>query len=378
MQTLAGLGGVFDPSKDKKPDRTMVGIVAALATLAFMSLVVFIILIWQLGIIGTFVGGFMAFLPAPFYLAVLLWIDRFDPEPAWAIAGAFAWGALFALIVSFVINSLFGVVASSLIGQQGESLTAIVSAPVIEEGTKGLGLIVLLLFVRREFDGVVDGVFYAGIIALGFATVENVLYYGRDYNAGGFSVALVTGFTRGVLSPFSHALFTSMTGIGCGISRETHDRTVRFAAPFIGYVAATIMHGFWNAIASAVGGAAYYVAYALVWVPLFVIFLGAVFYMARREQSIIRKQLAPEVAAGLLTEADVQLAASLLDRVRWMAAVSSDWRKFNARRHFLRAVTKLAFCYWHISRASGAGSQTMSLPQIPKYQREVRSFKEQC
>ena len=41
---------------------------------------------------GALMGTLVAFLPAPFYLALWLWLDRYDPEPAWALAGAWLWG----------------------------------------------------------------------------------------------------------------------------------------------------------------------------------------------------------------------------------------------------------------------------------------------
>ncbi len=50
-------------------------------------------------------------------------------------------------------------------------------------------------------------IFYAGVIALGFATLENVLYYGGTYIQSGFSGMLRNVFDRGLLARFSHALF---------------------------------------------------------------------------------------------------------------------------------------------------------------------------
>src|SRR5205809_319359 len=80
-----------------------------------------------------------------------------------------------------------------------------------------------LLFRRREFDGVVDGIVLAGLSGLGFAFTENVLYFGRAFLAGqeqslttGFFAVGFTFVLRGVLSPFAHPLFTAMTGIGLG------------------------------------------------------------------------------------------------------------------------------------------------------------------
>ena len=42
-------------------------------------------------------------------------------------------------------------------------------------------LVGLLIFRRREFDGIVDGIVYAGLVAAGFAFTENILYFGRAF-----------------------------------------------------------------------------------------------------------------------------------------------------------------------------------------------------
>jgi protease PrsW len=248
-QTITNIGYYNPIKKDKESHH--VGLWIGLGIAAFVGLIVAVVMIASLGFVGALVGALMAFTPAPCYLLVYWWIDRYDPEPVWAIAGAFGWGALFALLVSFVVNTAFGTVAAALIGGPGgDTLAAIVSAPLIEEGTKGLGVVMILVFLRKEFDGVLDGIVYAGVIALGFATGENVLYYGRSFNEDGFNGLLLTAFLRGVLSPFAHSFFTSMTGIGCGISRETHNKALRILMPIIGYFCAVFLHSMWNTVAS--------------------------------------------------------------------------------------------------------------------------------
>ena len=89
---------------------------------------------------------------------------------------------------------------------------------------KGLAVLGVFYFLRREFDGVVDGVIYATFAALGFAAVENVVYYSNAMRADAGGEALAATFLlRGVLAPWGHPLYTSMTGIGFGIARETRN-----------------------------------------------------------------------------------------------------------------------------------------------------------
>lgn len=374
--TINGIVFYNPQKKEEQKPSSYVALALGLAAAGVLGLILTIIMFSQMGFKGTIVGGIMAFLPAPFYLLLFLWIDRYDPEPWWALAGAFGWGALFALLVSFVVNTFFGSVAAALIGGPGgDVLAAIVSAPLIEEGTKGLGVLVFLIFLRKEFDGVTDGLVYAGVIALGFATGENVLYYGRSFVKDGVSGLLVIGFMRGILSPFAHSLFTSMTGIGCGISRETHNQTLKIVMPVVGYAAAVFLHAMWNGIAQA-AGSMFLVAYFLIWVPLFAIFIGVIFYSARRERRIVKEMLAFEVSNGTINAEELELIGSLIARARWVVSSMKDKERLQARRRYLRAVTKLGFCYWHVSRANAANSGTISLPQIPIFKAEIAALKE--
>lgn len=370
-KTAANLS-FYDPEREKDPAPS--GIRFGLFIGAFMGLVVMTILVLTIGLKGTIVGTIMAFLPAPFYMLLFIWLDRYDPEPPWALIAAFAWGGLFSIFISFILNSLFGNFAAAFAGEPaGLTLSAIVSAPLVEEGSKGLGILLILLFLRREFDGILDGIVYAGIIALGFATIENVLYYGLTFEHTGGSGLLLILFLRGVLSPFAHSLFTSMTGIGCGIARETHNKTLRFLAPVIGYVGAVMLHSLWNALASFTGNKFFFVYFG-VWVPLFLVFLTVTFVVGRRERLILREMLVPEVATGLLLPQQMEILTSSLRRVSWLIASLSNWKQLMARRHFLRAASKLGFCYWHASRAAAANQETISLAQIPKFRKEIAAL----
>src|SRR2546423_12521981 len=224
----------------------------------------------------------------------LIAMDRYDPEPVWLLALLFGWGALVAVIVSFVVNTVFGIVM--YVGTHSEGLAdllgAVISAPIIEEGTKGLGVLAALLFFRKYFDDILDGIIFAGVIALGFATVENVLYYGRQINDFVMSQPglereqalkglIVIFILRGIMSPFAHVTFTSMTGIGCGIARESHNKAIRVVAPILGYFGAVTLHAIWNGMAVIGGGKGFFYGDFLGEIPLFLIFVRFSPYIMR-------------------------------------------------------------------------------------------------
>ncbi len=177
-------------------------------------------------------GILLGLVPLAVVLPVLTWLDRLEPEPLRSRLHAVLWGASVAGFVSGVVNSgvayLFG-----------ESWAAVVSAPLIEEVTKGLG--VLMAVRRREIDGVMDGIVYAGWVALGFAVVEDFLYLTTAAETG----ALVEVFVvRAILTPFAHPLFTAWIGLAVGLAVARQQPLGRNCAWGFGLAAAS--HAAWN------------------------------------------------------------------------------------------------------------------------------------
>lgn len=62
--------------------------------------------------------------------------------------------------------------------------SAAVVAPLTEEFAKGAFVVLLLWLRRNEIGGVLDGLVYAGLVGIGFAFVENVLYLAGAYLGG--------------------------------------------------------------------------------------------------------------------------------------------------------------------------------------------------
>jgi RsiW-degrading membrane proteinase PrsW (M82 family) len=372
--SLQGLGmGSLPPQYFPEPeqDKTAkyVAIAGTIFVVIFLSLIVSLLMFVSVGFESALMASVVAFIPAMFYLLPLVWLDRYDPEPSWLLAVAFAWGALVAVIVSFVINTVLG-------GLLGQEFGAVISAPVFEEGSKGLGLVILLLFFRKYFDDILDGIVFAGVIALGFATVENVLYYGRGILMGGSGGLLVLFIVRGIFSPFAHVTFTAMTGIGCGISRESHNIIVRFFLPIMGYGCAILLHALWNGMAVAGGLELFVLGYIFLEFPFFLIFVGFAFYVMYRQNKILKEMLAIDVARGLIPPEHLQKATSAFSSTGWLISGLFSGN-FRARSAYLRSIGKLGLSYWHIQRATAAQGQTASFQQNPILRNEVLRWRDQ-
>ena len=201
--------------------------VFGLIVLAVCGLTLLALATVRVGPLAVAIGVAAALVPVAVVVAVFLWIDRWEPEPARLLWLAFGWGACLAAIVALLINDTAEAVGDLLLGVgQGGKVSALVSAPLVEEAGKGSFVLAVLLRRSNEFDGVIDGVVYAGFTAAGFAFTENIYYFGRAFAEYGFgngtSNGVIAAFVlRGVLSPFTHPLFAVLTGVGLGVAAAT-------------------------------------------------------------------------------------------------------------------------------------------------------------
>ncbi|HYC89637.1 MAG TPA: PrsW family glutamic-type intramembrane protease [Thermoanaerobaculia bacterium] len=343
--------------KPKRSTWIVAGVVLFLAViLGFIALTVIGV---EIGLSGFVTGFLMAALPVPFYVAFALWIDRFEPEPSWLLGLAFIWGAAIAVFFSLLFNVVNEGIFTALAGAATAStLTAVISAPLVEELTKGAALLLLFLWKKDEFDNVTDGIVYATMVGLGFAMTENVQYYGRAVVQGDGGAAAVF-FLRGVMGPFAHPLFTSMTGIGLGMSRESDKRPVKWLAPIGGIILAMGLHALWNLSASF--GLAFFATYFFIMIPAFFAVVTVAIFSLRREANIIRAHLSTVVAEGVLSREDVIVVTSVPRRIAASSAALFDGGlgKWIARRKFHALATELAFHSWRSSREEDLDAQSV-------------------
>ncbi|MBT3155302.1 PrsW family intramembrane metalloprotease [Streptomyces sp. CHD11] len=287
----------------------------ALITLLTLSgLVILALVREQTGTEGFLVGLGLAVLPVPLLLAAFRWLDRVEPGPWRNLLFAFAWGACAAALIAIIANSFATRwIATATADPAGaDTLGATVIAPVVEESAKAAAVLLVFLFRRRDFGGIIDGVVIAGVTATGFAFTENILYlgtaFGTDQLTGGSGVASVTAatfFVRIVLSPFAHPLFTVLTGIGFGIAALSTDRQRlrRVLLPLCGLLLSMGMHALWNGSAS-LGTYGFFAVYAAFMVPAFGLLTWLVVWTRQRELRTVRAELPAYAVAGWLTPAE--------------------------------------------------------------------------
>lgn len=331
--------------------KVIVGLLAILIAL-FLGLLVLIVIGIETGPVALILGLITATIPVPLYVLLVLWIDRYEAEPLWMLATAFFWGALIATFFAFLLNTTSqGIVGSLSNASAGEAFAAVISAPIVEEIGKAFILFIFFFWKKDEFDGVVDGIVYASMAALGFAMTENILYYGKAVAAGGGEALTLTLIIRGFFAPFSHPLFTSLTGIGLGLARQSSNVIVKLLLPVVGLLMAIFMHSIWNGSAVFGGSGIFVLTYILVMVPAFLILLVVISLALRREGQVVRQFLVVDLERGLLTREEYDQVGSIVGRMgsSFKALSQTGVKGWRARRRFNQLASELAF---HRSRVA--------------------------
>jgi RsiW-degrading membrane proteinase PrsW (M82 family) len=326
-----------------------------------LGLIVLLLIGSETGLVELVIGMVCATLPVPIYVMLLLWIDRYEAEPLWMLATAFFWGALVAVFIAIVLNTINGaiVTAATHSVQIGETFGAVISAPIVEESAKALIILILFVWKKDEFDGIVDGIVYAGMVGLGFAMTENILYYGRAVSGGAGSLTFIF-ILRGMAAPFSHPLFTSMTGIGLGWSRQSNNGFVKVVAPVLGFMAAILLHATWNGTATYGGPIGFFAGYFLIMGPAFIVTLMVIFFSLRREGRIVREFLYPDFQNGFFDGHEYEKLCSIHGRMglSWQAMTARGYAGWRTRMRCNQIASELAFHRSRVARGISRNAQT--------------------
>jgi len=287
-------------------------------------------------------------------VACYLWLDRYEPEPRSLLAAGLLWGGFVATAAALVLQGLGGLVAGF---SDRDSLELV--APVTEEACKGLFLILLLWWRRAELDGVLDGIVYAGMVGIGFAFTENILYLAAAYNGtdgmgpGGTEAITATFVVRCLISPFAHPLFTTFIGIGVGLAVNARHTRGRVLWPLAGYLCAVVAHGTWNA-ATAQGVDHFVAAYVVLMAPVLVMVVSFAVWSRSSERRMLEAALSDAAARGLVPATDIAWVVDLSARRRSRAyARRRGGREAEAAmREYQQAAIELGFLHYRYLRGT--------------------------
>jgi RsiW-degrading membrane proteinase PrsW (M82 family) len=203
----------------------------------------------DIGILIFFIGGVAAIF-MPIIFLVIAWLaDYYKREPFRFVFAMFMWGVM-STLVAFFVNTTVLQGVELFTGSSGVALaiSAVFVAPIVEETAKGLGL--LTLSGHHEYDSTFDGIIYGFAVGMGFAAVENWLYFVARYSpvdAGGLLPWVYLILYRSLLGSLSHGCFTAALGgvIGYFKSKPALRRHT-LVAFLIGLPIAMFLHGMGN------------------------------------------------------------------------------------------------------------------------------------
>lgn len=202
-----------------------------------------------------FIGGICAMASPIAYLFIGWLVDWYEREPLRFIVAIFFWG-FFAAFISFFVNTIIGIFTDFFFGiALGEAgfffsmiIGAVIVAPVVEETSKGFG--VLLLSANKEMNDVLDGILYGFGVGMGFAAIENWLYFTSANPAavGGVMAWAFLIFNRSLFAALGHGWMTATTGaVIAFLKTRLKKHSYLYFIPAV--ILAMIMHGIFNFIA---------------------------------------------------------------------------------------------------------------------------------
>lgn len=228
----------------------------------------------------------------------------------------------------------------------------------MEETTKGLGLILLMLLARRYFNGPLDGLIYGALIGGGFAFTENIIYYTRGLEGAGAQGVLILFIMRGVLNIFGHAIYTSLTGIIMGYVVRKWGTIIGLLSFLVATWPGMFLHALWNFFA---GGESIVLLIGMFAVKAFISLLWLIFIVVLiwDEARLTRVRLGDYANQGWLTHEEVDMLGTWRGRREGKAWANQLGAK-HLMKKFIRESADLASARQRLL-ADGANPKVVQL-----------------
>ncbi len=174
-------------------------------------------------------------------LAVIIYIvDRHDREPVKLLIKTFIGGAFITIPTIFLESFLIGF--NLFPGILGIAYQAFIVAGFSEEFLKRF-VVMKVAYKNKNFDEKLDGIVYAVFSALGFATVENIMYV-----VFRFADVESVGAYRAVLSVPAHMLFAVTMGYYLSLAKFSKTEVEQRFYYKKSLTAPMLLHGTFNFI----------------------------------------------------------------------------------------------------------------------------------
>jgi RsiW-degrading membrane proteinase PrsW (M82 family) len=305
--------------------------------------------------------------PAIGIFLLVNFMDRYEREPWFLRLAAFLWGAIIAIPPALFIEQNIDNMLQNIFdpNNTNEIIRVIfqgLNAGITEETFKGIGLLLLFIILRDEFDNVTDGIVYGALIGAGFAMVENFSYFAQHSKS---SLAyLIVG--RIILGWLGHSTFIACFGAALGYIRHTRARWKQIVIPIIGFLVAVGLHSFFDFVTFQASSVIYtsggnstinniaQIAIVVNYIPPFLAQLGLLYILIKslsHEAAVIREFLAVEVSNGVVTVGEYALLQNSFQRTRVERRVlrKSGVKQWLRVKALYQTEIGLAFRKWHVN-----------------------------
>jgi len=158
--------------------------------------------------------------------------DKHEREPITLLLVSFIYGGLSTIVTLFIswpLDAILSFNDENVVHMFGK---AFFKVAFVEELSKFI-FIRFILYNNKNFNEPFDGIIYACMVGMGFATLENILYV--------FNYGFVTGVLRMFTAVPAHATFAILMGYYLGKAKFTHSKEFFYAV--IALLVATGFHG---------------------------------------------------------------------------------------------------------------------------------------
>ena len=330
-----------------------------------------------------------ALLEATAFLLLFRFFDLYEREPLSILALMAAWGGTVAVAIAVIGNTALD---NSLPRPVETVFGAAISAPLVEESAKGAALLAAFMvsiwankkFGLFKFEGLTDGLLYGAAVGLGFALVEDILYFinataEHGQVGDGLTVFLErTSLLR--LDMLLHPLATGAFGAGLGLAAWSLTRRGRIGFPLLGLLLAILTHAAWNGFNQLVlverygwhQTSAWYTnhlhdrtlaqqmdrtfihaseVFQVLWWAFIVLWVVAIALWLRHQREVIRFELQDEVGRGTLSQEELEQILHYPERSKsyWRLLLAGRFEEWRLVRRLHGKFVDLAFLKRRVS-----------------------------
>jgi RsiW-degrading membrane proteinase PrsW (M82 family) len=170
-------------------------------------------------------------------VAIALYIylkDKHEREPLGLLLMSFFYGVL-SIFVTLLVSWPLEILVINKEDAAELFADAFFKVALVEEFSKFI-FIRFILFRNKNFNEPFDGIVYAVMVGMGFATLENIVYV--------YQYGMATGIMRMFTAVPAHACFAVLMGYFIGLAKFSKQKNLYFT--LLALISATVFHGLYD------------------------------------------------------------------------------------------------------------------------------------